>query len=110
MSTGVLATVPLIRWGTSAAMLLPVGVIVLLQAASDRWAKAAWLPVAGSLAMVVAMLVGGFQSADNRRGGPNWRVEIATSRPLGAAAPARSVGVQSYPPGWQVTVPCRLIT
>lgn len=109
MTDAQFGTVPLIRWGTTAAMLLPIGVVVLLQAIRDRRPRWAWLPAAAAIVMVLVMLIGGFRSDDNRRGGTGWKVALVPARATCAAPDLTTVRVETYPAGWPVTVPCRLL-
>lgn len=102
-------SVPLIRWGTTAAILLPLGVIVLLQTVGERWPRVAWLPAAGGIAMVVVMLIGGFRSDDNRRGGTAWKVALVPARAACADPDLARIRIETYPAGWPVTVPCSLL-
>lgn len=109
MTDAQFGSVPLIRWGTTAAMLLPLGVIIVLQTVGERRPRVAWLPAAGATAMVIVMLIGGFRSEDNQRGGTAWKVALVPARTACADPDLARIRIETYPAGWPVTLPCSLL-
>jgi len=110
MSPQQLANVPLIRWGTTAAMALPVGLLVLFHAFRGTDLGRRWVPLVGASLLVLVMLVGGFQSSDNRRGGPGWKWGVAQAQVTCSDRSVNSARIARFPSGWAVTIPCRLLS
>lgn len=108
MPYGQIRNMPLIRWGTSAAMLLLAVVPLAAEALSRRRPSAHLLGMMMVVVMLIVM-VRGFHSPDNRRGGPDWEASLPAAY-AACQEHGRSVRIATFPKGWAISVPCRDLT
>ena len=105
MPTARLADMPLVRWGTGAALLLAAVVPLAAEVLVRRFPRSRPVGVGLVAGMLLVMAVW-FHHGDTTRGGPQWNDGVRSGARSCAAGSARTVQVPSYPPGWAVTVPC----
>jgi len=97
--------VPLVRWGTAAAMLLaaivPLAADVLL-GLGGRYRVAGWIVLIG---LIVVMLFW-FRRADSNRSGADWQTGLDDARQACTVHPGRPVSIATAPEGWTVRMAC----
>ena len=104
MSAARLTTIPFLRWGTAAAMLLAAVVPLTADAVVQRFPR--WRPVGiGLVAVMLLVMAVWFDHGDTTRGGPHWNDSVRSAAKACATDPTRAVQLPTYPPGWLVTLP-----
>lgn len=106
--TGALvAQVPYVRWGSTAAMLALAAVPLAAGAAVIRWPRLKGAATVAVAALLAVLLVG-FSSPDNPRQLPgpglDWTAAVRNARDTCEAG--TSVDIPTQPPGWVLRVPC----
>jgi hypothetical protein len=100
-----LVHVPLVRWGTAAAMLLiaviPVAAGVLISR-NPRW----WPTASATVVLTVIVMGFNLTSPDNIRAGPRWHFALKNAAATCKATKQKTVEVTTTPVGWHVLVRC----
>lgn len=103
-----LATMPLVRWATAAAMLLIAVVPLFAGAVAGRWPRLRWARIV-PVAMMIAVMAASFDRGDTVRGGPSWNGQLEIARAHCARDGVVEVAVPTSPSDWDVQLPCQLL-
>ncbi|GGL88030.1 hypothetical protein [Nakamurella endophytica] len=99
---------PLVRWGTAAALLLAATVPVAADVVA-RLRPALALPVSVALAALATVMVIGSAVGVPGETAPSWERQVDRATARCAAGGVRVVPVPTYPAGWRVVLPCSLL-